>query len=51
VLDVVAKAFNVRPAAVHLRRGATSRRKFLSIDGEEEALERKLFLLLGSARK
>jgi uncharacterized protein YggU (UPF0235/DUF167 family) len=51
VLDVVAKAFNVRPAAVHLRRGATSRRKFLSIDGEEEALERKLFLLLGSTRK
>jgi uncharacterized protein YggU (UPF0235/DUF167 family) len=51
VLDVVAQAFNVRPAAVHLRRGATSRRKALSIDGEDEALERQLFLLLGAAPK
>lgn len=51
VLDVVADAFNVRSAAVHLVRGAASRRKVLVIDGEDEELERQLFLLLGPAIK
>jgi len=51
VLDVVADAFNVRSAAVHLVRGATSRRKVLAIEGEDEALERQLSLLLGPAFK
>lgn len=51
VLVVVAEAFNVRPAAVRLVRGATSRRKFLEIDGEDEELERQLFLLLGPTLK
>jgi hypothetical protein len=51
VLDVVANAFNVRATAVHLVRGATSRRKVLRIDGEDEALERQLFLLLGPTLK
>lgn len=51
VLDVVAEAFNVRPVAVSLKRGATSRRKVLSIDGEDEILGRQLFLLLASVPK
>jgi uncharacterized protein (TIGR00251 family) len=51
VLDAVANAFNVRRAAVHLVRGATSRRKVLTIDGKDEALERQLFLLLGPTLK
>ena len=51
VLDAVANAFNVRRAAVRLVRGATSRRKVLTIDGKDEALERQLFLLLGPTLK
>ena len=51
VLDIVADAFHVRSAAVHLVRGATSRRKVLRIDGEDAELERKLFLLLDPTLK
>jgi uncharacterized protein (TIGR00251 family) len=51
VLEVVAKAFSVRGANVRLVRGATSRRKLLSIDGEDAVLARQLGLLLGPASK
>jgi uncharacterized protein len=51
VLAVVAKAFNVRGADVRLLRGGTSRRKVLSIDGEEQELSRQLGLLLGPVAK
>ena len=51
VLDVVAEAFHVRRGAVQLVRGPTSRRKVLSVDGEDAALEGQLSLLLRSAPK
>ena len=43
VLAALAVAFDVRPAAVRLVRGATSRTKLVEIDGvDEAALERLL---------
>ena len=51
VLDVVAEAFHVRRGAVRLVRGPTSRRKVLSVDGEDAALAGQLSLLLRSAPK
>ncbi len=37
-LDAVADAFGVRPRAVRLVSGATSRTKLVEIDGDEQAL-------------
>jgi uncharacterized protein YggU (UPF0235/DUF167 family) len=51
VLDVVAEAFHVRRGAVRLVRGPASRRKVLSVDGEDAALAGQLSLLLRSAPK
>ena len=43
VLAALALAFDVRPAAVRLVRGATSRTKLVEVDGvDEQALERLL---------
>ncbi len=46
VLTEVAAAFDVRPGAVHLLRGATSRHKVLIVDGEDITLSDRLSLLL-----
>jgi uncharacterized protein YggU (UPF0235/DUF167 family) len=51
VLTVVAEAFHVPHTSVHLIRGVTSRRKVLRIEGEDDALNRQLSLLLGSDSK
>lgn len=40
-LEVVAQAFGVRPSAVRLERGATSRVKVVSIEGDAEQLARR----------
>jgi uncharacterized protein YggU (UPF0235/DUF167 family) len=48
VLEVVADAFDVRPNAVTLVRGATARTKLLAIEGDERRLRTRLEeLLLG----
>lgn len=47
VLQAVARAFGVRPAAVTLVRGATSRDKLLEVAGSEPELGARLKQLLG----
>jgi uncharacterized protein YggU (UPF0235/DUF167 family) len=47
-LLVLAEAFGVRPSAVTCTRGAKSREKFVSIDGEEGALRQRLAQLLAN---
>lgn len=47
VLQAVATAFEVRPAAVTLVRGATSRDKLVEIQGDESALRTTLERLRG----
>ncbi|GAA3586505.1 hypothetical protein GCM10022235_66550 [Kribbella ginsengisoli] len=42
VLQAVATAFGVRPSAVTLVRGATSRDKLIEIHGDETALQSRL---------
>jgi uncharacterized protein (TIGR00251 family) len=46
-LAVLAQAFHVRVGAVQLVRGATSRRKTVTIEGDERELESQLGRLLG----
>ena len=46
-LRAVADAFDVRPAAVTLLSGATSRDKLVGISGDEVALSARLAVLLG----
>ncbi|NEA30754.1 DUF167 domain-containing protein [Streptomyces sp. SID13031] len=49
VLESVAAAFGVRRAAVTLVRGATSRDKLIDVDGDEDAIRRRLSELLTEA--
>jgi uncharacterized protein (TIGR00251 family) len=51
VLDAVADAFHVRTAVVQLVRGRASRRKVLTIEGDDQALEHQLSLLLDATDK
>ncbi|HEY5439132.1 MAG TPA: DUF167 domain-containing protein [Acidimicrobiales bacterium] len=42
VLAALAQAFDVRPGAVRLVRGAASRTKVMEVDGDDEQLTRRL---------
>ena len=46
VLAVLARAFGVRPSAVHCVRGATSHRKSITIEGDGDELTARLQRLL-----
>jgi uncharacterized protein YggU (UPF0235/DUF167 family) len=49
VCDVIANAFSVRPGAVRCVRGAHTRTKLISVDGDDEVLSRQLIALLSSS--
>jgi hypothetical protein len=48
VCAVLANAFGVRPAAVQCERGARSRTKLISIEGNDDVLASQLTTLLSS---
>jgi len=50
VLDALAQAFDVRPAAVQLVRGAGSRTKVVDIDGGDEQMTQRLNELWASPK-
>jgi uncharacterized protein YggU (UPF0235/DUF167 family) len=48
VLEVIARAFNVRTSAVTLVRGTHSRQKLVEIDGDDDVMLERLAELLGT---
>jgi uncharacterized protein (TIGR00251 family) len=48
VLEVIARAFNVRTSAVTLVRGTHSRQKLVEIDGDDDVVLERLAELLGT---
>lgn len=49
-LTVLAEAFGVRRASLQCVRGHHSRSKFITIEGDEQQLRKRLELLLGGPR-